>query len=128
MKIVEEESELYRERSDTTEYQTQDFVPCAKVQRAIVAEMKKSASYCKDPVLKELAEDMLIEAVQVVYEAPKDGIKTPLFNVIEDIIVEIIQKGMMNSPLMRSLESLTQSVRIRDALMQRVAGFHDHTD
>lgn len=64
----------------------------------------------------KLKEDKLIRALQVGYGASKNGVKTPLFNLVREAIVDILQQGKMDSMLMGNIENLIQSERFEDAV------------
>lgn len=83
--------ELDRERADATKCSTQDFVSHLEVQRMIVFEIGKPSSQCKDLVLAVVVKNTLIEAPENVYEAAKGGLKTPLFSLAVEVIVDIIR-------------------------------------
>lgn len=69
-----------------------------------------------------LVEDTLIEALETVYESPIEEVNTPLFNLLGQGIVGIIQLGKSDSLLMRNIEAGTQFDRFMDALAQLLAG------
>lgn len=50
-----------------------------------------------------------------------EEVKTLSFNLIEKIIFDIVQQGMMDSLLMRSIKHLIRSERFMDALMRLLA-------
>lgn len=83
--------------------------------------MKKSTPLSSAPVLTELLEDTLIHAAQVGYEATETRVRTLLFNLVGEVIVDTIQKGKMDSLLMRNIDTLTQSERLIDASTLSVA-------
>lgn len=122
IEIEDEEWELDCDPADTTEYPAQDFVTRSKLQRMITAEMGKSPAHCKDPVLTGLAEDTLFEALQMRYDAAKEGIITVLSNQVGEVIVDTIQLGKLDSRPMRDSEALTQSGRIVNASTRPLAG------
>lgn len=62
------------------------------VQRTIVAEMRNSTSCRKHPMLTGLV-DTLIGAIQVGYDDVKEGVNTPVFILVGDVIVDIIQQA-----------------------------------
>lgn len=84
----------------------------------IAAGIKKSTSQCNALFLAELVEDKLVEAPQALYDASKEGVKTPLFN----LFVDIVQQGKMDSMVMRNIGALIQSDRNMDALSGQIAG------
>lgn len=122
IKIKEEESELDPERAQTIEYSLQDFVTCFEVQVVIKTEKKKPASHRNALVLAPLLEETLIEVLEVRYDTGKEGVDTPLLNIIGESTAAIMQQRMMNLLLVRNSEALTEWNRAIDTLMQRVAG------
>lgn len=90
IEIADEQSELDGERVYTTEYPTQDLVLHSEVQEMIATRIKRWTSYSKDLVLSVLMEEKLIEVLRVAYDAAKEGGKTPLFNPVREVIVDII--------------------------------------
>lgn len=84
--------------------------------------VRKSISHCNAPVLAWFVEGKLIEAVQVGYDMAKEGVKTPLFTLVGNVIAETIQQGKMNSLLMRCIEAPTEPERLMDVLTWRVDG------
>lgn len=87
----------------------------------IVAETEKETSHCNGFDLIENMESMLIEALQVGYEVTKEVGKTPLLNMAGEIIVDIIQQGLIISLLMRVTEYLAECDRFMDALTRQVS-------
>lgn len=73
IKVEVEESELHLERTDITQYLTQNFVTLSEVQNMIAAGMGRSKSYYNHPALARLVEDMIIEMLQLRYYTGKDG-------------------------------------------------------
>lgn len=117
----DEESELDRKPAGLSE-SLPDFVICSEVQWMIAAEIGKSTSQRKDPLLTRLVEDTIIEALQVAYEADKETVKTPLLNLVRNVIVETIQQEKMGSVLMRNIEALTLSDGLLAPLARRASG------
>lgn len=72
----DEELEFEHERAQVTEYPTQDLLTSLEVQAMIATEVKKSIAEGKAHVLTELVKDMLNDALQVGYNAIKEGMKT----------------------------------------------------
>lgn len=80
--IEEGELELDLERAQVMEDTTQELVTRSVGQDLISAEMERWTSHCNAFLLAELLEDELIYALQVGYDATKNGVKTPLFNLV----------------------------------------------
>lgn len=118
----DEESELYRERAYTAKVLTQGFVTCSEKQETIPTGMKKSILHLNAPALAEPLEDNLIEAIKVGYDTAKGNVKTSLFSLIGELIVDFVQQGMMDPLLLRRIEDIIQSGRFMDALRKGKAG------
>lgn len=86
----EKESELDRERSQTTNYRTQGFVIRFVVQHMKAVEMETSKFHSNDPLLAGLVKDKLVGAVNVWHDAVNEIGKTLLLNLVGDITVEVI--------------------------------------
>lgn len=121
MEIEDKESEFHRGRAQTTEYPAKDFVTHLDVQRMIATEVEKSISNCNAPVLTELVKDTLIEMLQVVYDGTQEVVNSPLFILMGEVIVDMIQKGKVDSLLMRNIGALTQSDWIMASPTRQVA-------
>lgn len=67
-------------------------------------------------MLTALVQDMLIDALKVGYIAAKEGVNNLLFNVVGEVIVEIIQQGKMDSLMMGNIYTLSQLERFMVAL------------
>lgn len=78
--IEDEESELVWEQAQTTEYPTQYLVIRSALQDMIAAQNKKLTSHSNASVLAGLVEKMLMEALDVGYDASREGIRPPLFS------------------------------------------------
>lgn len=72
---------------------TQESVTGVEVQDLISKEVKKSRGRINAPVLTELREKMLIDAINVGYKAAKVGVKNCFLNLVAEIVVDITQKG-----------------------------------
>lgn len=58
----------------------------------IAAEKEKSTSLCSASVYTGLVEKKLMEELQVVYNADKKWVTSPLFNLVGEVIVDIIKQ------------------------------------
>lgn len=81
---------------------------------------KKLKTYRNAPLLTDLIEHKLNDALQVGYDASKENVKTPLFYLVGKIIFDIILHRKMGSVLRMNVEALAPSVRSMYDLMQRV--------
>lgn len=87
----------------------------------IAKKLTKSTFRSNVPEWAGLLEDKIIETLQVVCVADKEGLKTYLSNLAGDVTVDIIGQGNMDSQLMRNIETFTKSDRFMDALAPRAA-------
>lgn len=70
----------------------------------IGAKVEKPRSNRNASVLEGLVEDMPTEALQAVYDVAKEGVQNLLFKLVEELIVEIIQQGKIDSLSVRVLK------------------------
>lgn len=63
----------------------------------------------------------VIEGLEAGYDATNEGVKTPLFSLVGEVIFDVTQQGKMNMLLMPSIKDLTYSDRFMDACRRRVA-------
>lgn len=61
-------------------------------------------------------EDTPINTLQVLYDVTKDLVKIFFLNVVGEVIIEIIQHGKKDLLVMRNIYTLTQYMRVLDAL------------
>lgn len=80
----------------------------------IATEMEKPTSPQNAPVLTEVLEEKHIETLKVGYDAAKDGVLTCLFILAGEAMVDTIQRGKMESLLIKNNKALTQSDRFND--------------
>lgn len=73
-------------------------------------------SHRKDLVLTWLVEEAVTEALQVWYDAAREIVKTPSFNLVGEDIIEIILQGKMDSLLMSNVEACNQSDRFMNSM------------
>lgn len=52
--------------------------------------MEESISRCNAPALTGLVKEKLTEALPVVYDSTKEGVKNPFFNPVGEVIVDNI--------------------------------------
>lgn len=74
------------------------------------------------PAWPRLLEEMLIKALQLVYEADKKSVETPWFILGGKVIFDTIRQGKLGSLLKRNIENLTESETLMDALRREMAG------
>lgn len=91
------ESEPERERARKTEIQLKILAFCKALQALIAQEGKCSTARNSALVRTEVLEDKLICALQKGYDATKEMVNIPLFNLREEVIMEIIQHRKIDS-------------------------------
>lgn len=69
-----------------------------------------------------LVQDRLNEAPELGYAATKKGVKNILFNLVENMIVDNIDKGKTELLLMKKVKALTQFEKLMGALKRCWAG------
>lgn len=74
-----------------TEDLTQGFGTSSEIQAIIASELEKLTSCRNAPVLAEMVEGKLNNALQVGYDTAKEEVKTPSINMGGGVIVYIIQ-------------------------------------
>lgn len=92
IKIDHEELEVEREGVQTAEDLIGEFDTGLEEQGIISAEMEKLTSHWDGPVLAELEEYELNDALQVVYDASKEAVKHITFNLVGDVTVDISER------------------------------------
>lgn len=57
---------------------------------------------------------------EVEYTSAKEGIKVTIFHLVEEALIDVVEQGRLNTPLVRSLDDLAQleSDRCIDAIAQ----------
>lgn len=87
-------------------YLTQVFVTYLGLQYVVAPGIEKSAFRHNTTVLSDLVEDKLHRALPVRCDADKEGLNTPLFNMVGDVILQIFQYLKMNLLLIMNIEAL----------------------
>lgn len=123
IKIEDEQWELSLERSSTTGYLTQGFVPHFQVQALTAPEMKESALDRNDILLAGPVEARLTEALQVDYDALTQCVMIPFLVLDGEVIVDSLPQGKMDSKLICKIETLTQRDIFMNASKRQVLGW-----
>lgn len=121
IQVEDEESELDCGRVQATEYLTQDFSTRSEVKDMVAPDLRNSISCGECPVLARIVEDTLIEPPRDGYTA-REGLKTPLFNLVGELVVDDMQQRNMDVLLMRNTEAFPKSDRFMDSLWREMAG------
>lgn len=90
----------------------------------IAPDMEKSASHLNVSMLKSLIDEKLIEAIEVVDDAVKEGVKSPLLNLEGNTIVDFIQQAKVDLLLMSNSEGFTKFDRFMNALGGQMHIYH----
>lgn len=116
-KKLEDDADL----SNEMEVPIDAFVTGRDVLPMITNETKKAAATMVTDSVSNTVEDTVADVIQVPYISAKGVINAPLFHLVEEALIDVVQKGCLNTLLIRNMDKLAESDHYMDAIAHRMA-------
>lgn len=66
--------------------------------------------------INSTVEDTIADVIKIGYTSAKEGIKTPIFHLIEEKFIDVVQKGRLDTLLVCNVDKLADSDRFMDSI------------
>lgn len=84
-----------------------ELIICSKMRVTIFFELEKRASTSSLESITKNLECKFINALRVGYNVAKQGVKTPVLHLVEEVLFEIVHEGDWNTLLVRNSDAFT---------------------
>lgn len=99
-----------------------DYVTRFEVEKLMNNYMKTAVEAATTGLLTGIVNEKIERAFARGYNIQKEGMKTPIRNMVKGVLIDVIEQRRLETLLIRNVDKFASSARFMDALMGRVVG------
>lgn len=110
--------ELCTTCEEKTDMTTEEHVTCEQLLLMIAEETKRVTSTTTKDATTQDVEEKLTGVIQIHYSDAKEGMKDALFNLVQEVLMDNVHEGRLDTLLVKKVDTLKRSDSFMDALTQ----------